>query len=218
MEERALIINGGSYSIKFAGYLLNSSGANMAAVNNGLSVDTTMGFTPTGGLMMGTRPGDLDPGIIFYLLKEKKVSLNETLEEINHQSGLKGLSEQISDAAELLKNFYTDPKAAIAIRHFCYQVKKHIGMLATSPGGLDCLLFTGGKGVNISLIRSLIGRDLGFLGINLHEPSNDANEQEISGWAQLVKVLVIKANEEEMMANHARKLLRRIPKKYSYGN
>lgn len=194
------------------------NGASMVAVNNGSSIDTTMGFTPAGGLMMGTRPGDLDPGIILYLLKEKKISLNEMQEEINHQSGLKGLSEQTSDAAELFKNFYIDPKASTAIRHFCYQAKKYIGMLAASLGGLDGLVFTGGIGENISLIRSLICSDLGFLGINLHEPSNDANEQDISGWAQLVKVLVIKTNEEEMMAIHARELLRRIPKKYSYGN
>lgn len=182
------------------------NGASMAAVDQGKCIDTTMGFTPTGGLMMGTRSGDLDPGILLYLLREKKLSTDELVEEINHQSGLKGISEETADAAALIERFADDDKAAGTIRHFCYLAKKHIGMLAAALGGLDAIVFSGGIGENAPLIRTLTCNELGFLGVRIDESSNLKNKQKISEVDSKVSVFIIPANEEEMMAIHARDL------------
>lgn len=194
------------------------NGASMAAVAGELCMDTTMGFTPNAGLMMGTRPGDLDPGILLYLLEEKLLSVEELSREINHQSGLLGLSGYTSDMEELLKRMDQDAKAANAVRSFCYQVRKYTGMLAAVMGGVDAIVFSGGIAENNPLIRKLICEHLKFLGIRIAASLNLKNAEQISKTGAKVKVLVIPANEEEIMADHAMNLLKNRANKYSYGN
>lgn len=176
------------------------NGASLAAVKNGKSIDTSMGFTPTSGLPMGTRTGDLDPGVAMYLMQTEKLSLEQFSNLINHQSGLLGVSETSSDMRELMKNQDTDSRAAEAIRLFCYQTKKWIGSFAAALGGLDTLIFSGGIGENAPEIRDGICRELEFLGIELDETRNIKNETIISTDASSVSVRVIKTNEELMIA------------------
>lgn len=194
------------------------NGASMAAIKGGTCLDTTMGFSPAGGLMMGTRPGDLDPGIIIYLLQEQKLSLEEMSLEINHKSGLLGLSGRTADVTGLLERMDKDGMAARAIRHFCYQAQKYIGMLSAVTGGLDALIFSGGIAENSPLIRKLIVEQLDFLGIRISESLNRKNKTCISRAGAKVKVMVIPTNEEEIMADHAMELLRNKDNTYSYGN
>jgi acetate kinase len=194
------------------------NGASMAAVKGGACIDTTMGLTPAGGLMMGTRPGDLDPGILLYLLQEQLLSVKDLAWEINHQSGLLGLSARTSAITELLERSGKDPKAANAINSFCYQAQKYIGMLASAMGGVDGIIFSGGIAEHHPLIRKMICRDLAFLGIRVAASLNQKNEMLISKAAAKVKIMVIPANEEEIMADHAMNLLKHRTNKYSYGN
>jgi len=129
------------------------NGASMAAVLNGRPHDTTMGFTPAGGFMMGTRPGDLDPGVILYLLEEKGYDAARLSELVNQKSGLLGVSGLSSDVKTLLDARATNPDAAMAIEMFCYQIRKAIGALAAALGGLDTLIFTGGIGEHAAAVR-----------------------------------------------------------------
>ena len=176
------------------------SGASLAAVCNGKSVDTSMSFTPTAGVPMSTRSGDLDPGLILYLSRTEGLDAKRFNEMINFQSGLLGVSEISSDMQDLLNNETKDVRASEAVALFCYQVKKWIGAFAAALGGLDILVFSGGIGENASIIRSRICDGLGFLGIELEEKLNRANADIISAATSRVSVRVIRTDEEWMIA------------------
>ena len=176
------------------------NGASLAAVKDGKSVDTSMGFTPTSGLPMGTRSGDLEPGVAWYLMKVEKLTPEQFSHLINHESGLLGVSQTSSDMRELMKIKDTDSRAAEAIELFCYQTKKWIGSYAAALGGLDTLVFSGGIGENAPEVRDRVCRGLEFLGIELDEIKNVNNEAIISTDASKVCVRVIKTNEELMIA------------------
>jgi acetate kinase len=176
------------------------SGASMAAVLNGKSVDTTMGFTPTAGLVMGTRPGDLDPGLLVYLMRAEKLTPEELDEMINGQSGLLGVSETTSDAHELLQREASDERAKEALDLFCCQAKKWIGAYAAVLGGLDTLVFSGGIGEHSPVLRSRICNGLEFLGIDLDPARNNDSQGVISSPQSRASVRVIATDEEAIIA------------------
>ena len=176
------------------------SGASLAAVRDGKSVDTTMGFTPTGGLPMSTRTGDLDPGVATYLMQAEGLTPAQFNHLINHESGLLGVSETSSDMRDLLESQATDVRAAEAIDLFCYQTKKGIGAFAAVLDGVDTLVFSGGIGENAPEIRARVCIGLGFLGIELDQSRNTANAPIISTDTSRVTVRVIPTNEEQMIA------------------
>jgi acetate kinase len=187
------------------------NGASMAAFRRGKSMDTTMGFTPAGGLVMSTRSGDLDPGVIVYLLKDKGMDVSTLNRMINKQAGLLGVSGTSSDMKELLDRESEDPPAAEAVELFCYQAKKFLGALAAVLGGLDTLIFTGGIGENAPSIRRRICQDTEFLGIRLDPGRNGSNAPLISMDAGPVAVRVMKTNEELMIARHTYSLVMKKP-------
>ena len=176
------------------------NGASLAAVRYGKSVDTSMSFTPTAGIPMSTRSGDLDPGMVWYLARTEKMSAKQFNEMVNFQSGLLGISETSSDMRDLLEHETQDVRAAEAVALFCYQVKKWIGAFAAALGGLETLVFAGGIGENAPAVRARICDGLGFLGIELEEKRNAANEGVISAAASRVAVRVIRTDEELMIA------------------
>jgi acetate kinase len=176
------------------------NGASLAAVRQGKSIDTSMSFTPTAGIPMSTRSGDLDPGLIWYLARAEKMSAKQFNEMVNFQSGLLGISETSSDMRDLLEHEDEDVRAAEAVALFCYQVKKWIGAFAAALGGLDTLVFAGGIGENAAPVRARICDGLGFLGIQLEEKRNAANEGVISAAVSRVAVRVIHTDEERMIA------------------
>ena len=176
------------------------NGASMAAVGNGKSIDTSMGFTPTAGLVMSARSGDLDPGLAPYLSRTEQITAKQFYEMVNHKSGLLGVSDTSADMRDLLTQEADDVRAAEAVALFCYQAKKWIGSFAAALGGLDTLVFAGGIGENASLVRSRICEGLQFLGLELDEKRNSANADVISSAASRVKVRVIRTDEELMIA------------------
>lgn len=183
------------------------SGASLAAVKNGKSIDTSMGFTPASGLPMSTRAGDLDPGVAWYLMKFEKLNSKEFNHLINHESGLLGVSQTSSDMRELMEVKDTNGNAKDAIELFCYQTKKWIGSFAAALSGLDTLVFSGGIGEHSPEVRSKICDSLKFLGIELDEIKNMNNEGIISTEKSKVTVHVIKTNEEVMIARLVNKVL-----------
>jgi acetate kinase len=185
------------------------NGASMGAFREGASRDTTMGFTPAGGLVMSTRSGDLDPGVIVYLLRNKGLNADELNRMINTRSGLAGLSGTSADMRELLSRERDDPRAASAVELFCYQAKKFLGALTAVLGGIDTLVFTGGIGENAAAVRERICRGLEFLGIRLDGQRNDIHASVISPEGSPVTVRVMRTNEELMIARHTHRLLRR---------
>jgi acetate kinase len=176
------------------------NGASLAAVHHGKPVDTSMSFTPTAGVPMSTRSGDLDPGLVSYLARTEKMSAKQFNEMVNFQSGLLGVSETSSDMRDLLDHETQDVRAAEAVALFCYQVKKWIGAFAAALGGLDTLVFAGGIGENAPAVRARICDGLGFLGIELEEKQNATNEGVLSPNASPVGVRVIRTDEELMIA------------------
>ena len=183
------------------------NGASLAAIKNGRSIDTSMGFTPASGLVMGTRPGDLDPGVAWYLMKVEKLSPQEYNNLINHQSGLKGVSGNSSDMRDLLDSQASDYQAAEAVELFCYQARKWIGAYAAVLDGLDILVFAGGIGESSSEIRRRICSGLGFLGIDIDEARNDNNAEIISQAKSPVQVHVMHTDEESVIAKAACRVL-----------
>ncbi|MGC1392208.1 MAG: acetate/propionate family kinase [Bacteroidales bacterium] len=183
------------------------NGASLAAVHKGKSVDTSMGFTPAGGMIMGTRPGDLDPGVAWYVMKSENLTPKQFNNLINHESGLLGISETSSDMRDLLAKESNDIRAAEAVELFCYQAKKWIGAFAAALGGLDTLVFAGGIGENCPVIRSRICKDLGFLGIGLDEKQNRKNAPIISKEKKSVAVRVIQTDEEWMIVKTVSQVL-----------
>ncbi len=183
------------------------NGASLAAVRDGKSVDTSMSFTPTAGVPMSTRSGDLDPGLVWYLTRTEKMSAEQFNEMVNCQSGLLGMSETSSDMRDLLECETQDVRAAEAVAVFCYQVKKWIGAFAAALGGLDTLVFAGGIGENAPTVRARICAGLGFLGIEVEERRNAANEGVISANASRIVVRVIHTDEELMIAKSVCRIL-----------
>jgi acetate kinase len=176
------------------------NGASLAAVHDGKSVDTSMSFTPTAGVPMSTRTGDLDPGLVSYLARTEKMSAKQFNDMVNFQSGLLGISETSSDMRDLLKHETQDVRAAEAVALFCYQVKKWIGAFAAALGGIDTLVFAGGIGENAPAVRTRICDGLGFIGIELEEKDNAANSGVISAASSRVVVRVIHTDEEQIIA------------------
>jgi len=184
------------------------NGASLAAVRDGKSIDTSMGFTPTAGLVMSTRSGDLDPGLVSYLARTEKMTVAQFQEMVNHESGLLGISETSSDMRDLCASEATDVRAAEAVALFCYQAKKWIGSFAAALGGLDTLVFAGGIGENAPPVRERICEGLDFLGIKLDKARNKKNAAVISANASAVTIRVIRTDEELMIA---RSVLRACP-------
>jgi acetate kinase len=176
------------------------NGASLAAVYKGKSMDTSMGLTPTAGVPMSTRSGDLDPGLVWYLARTEKITPKKFNEMVNFQSGLLGVSETSSDMHDLLEHESEDVRAAEAVALFCYQVKKWIGAFAAALGGLDTLVFAGGIGENAPVVRARICDGLGFLGIELERKQNKAGSAVISAKASRVAVRIIHTDEEWMIA------------------
>jgi acetate kinase len=177
------------------------SGASLAAVRDGRCIDTSMGFTPTAGLVMGTRPGDLDPGLASYLALTDAMSAARFQTMVNHESGLLGVSETSADVRDLLERESSDPRAAEALALFCYQAKKWIGSFAAALGGVDTLVFAGGIGENAALVRKRICEGLNFLGIEIDDDANGRHAPCISaGTCSSVTVRVIRTDEESVIA------------------
>ncbi len=183
------------------------NGASMVAVKNGSSIDTTMGVSPIGGLVMGTRSGDLDPGAILFLMKQNKFSVEELDDMLSKQSGLKAIAGT-GDVEELLKTEHVNYAAADALSLFCYSARKHIGALAAAMGGLDILVFTGGIGENSAIIRNRICEELGFLGVALDHRLNLCNQEIISSEKSQVSVYMMKTNEELVIARHTQNMIK----------
>jgi acetate kinase len=176
------------------------NGASLAAVHRGKSMDTSMSFTPTAGVPMSTRSGDLDPGLTWYLARTAGLDAKGFSEMVNFKSGLLGVSETSSDMRDLLEHEMQDVRAAEAVALFCYQVKKWIGAFAAALGGLDTLVFAGGIGENAPTVRTRICDGLGFLGIEIDEKQNATNEGVISAKTSGIPVRVIPTDEERMIA------------------
>jgi acetate kinase len=183
------------------------NGASLAAVRDGRSVDTTMAFTPAAGLVMSTRSGDVDPGLVSFLARSEQMTPSQFDHMMNHESGLLGVSETSSDMRDLLEHEAQDVRAAEAVALFCYQAKKWIGAYAAALGGLDTLVFAGGIGENSPPVRARICEGLGLLGIELSESRNAVHANVISTDAGRVTVRVIRTDEELMIARSVCRVL-----------
>lgn len=184
------------------------NGASMAAVRDGKSYDTTMGFTPAGGLMMGTRSGDLDPGVVIYLMNEKGLNISDINKLINEKAGLLGISGSSPDMKVLLSDQGNNSK--LAVEMFCHYARKYLGALAGAMGGLDTLIFTAGIGENSPEIRKRISKNFDYMGLKLDDKRNDNNEKIISTDDSKTTVRVMETNEELMIARHARNIINHI--------
>lgn len=174
------------------------SGASMCAVSQGRSIESTMGFTALDGLPMGTRPGQLDPGVVLYLLTEKGMDAAAAQDFLYKNCGLKGLSGVSNDVRKLLES--TEPGASLALDHFVYRIGLHAGMLAASLGGLDAFVFTAGIGERSAVLRARIAERLAWLGAKLDANANEAGALTVSASGSRVKLFVIPTNEELMIA------------------
>ncbi len=193
------------------------NGASMAAVHRGKPIDTSMGFTPTAGFPMSSRSGDLDPGLVWYLARTENLDAKQFNEMVNFKSGLLGVSETSSDMRDLLAHEASDVRAAEAIALFCYQIKKWVGAFAAALGGLDTLVFAGGIGENVPVVRARICEGLAFLGVELDNMRNLSNTGLISGDAGRVAVRVIHTDEERMIATAVSQVLRLTNGKIDHG-
>ncbi|HYN55281.1 MAG TPA: acetate/propionate family kinase [Methylotenera sp.] len=197
------------------------NGASITAVKEGKSIDTSMGLTPTGGTMMGTRSGDLDPGVLIYLMREKRFDAAMLESLVDHQSGLLGISRISSDMRYLHEAEKSNPNASLAIRMFCYSVQKQIAAMISVLNGLDMLIFTGGIGENDHEVRAEICKSFAWFGISLDETknrsighasnlghsSNLSNDTSIHDYVSRCAVRVIASNEDEQIARHTLTLL-----------
>src|SRR5207302_200255 len=180
------------------------NGASLAAVRDGNSIDTSMAFTPTAGIVMGTRSGDLDPGLVGYLARAERMTPEQFDDMVNRRSGLLGISEISPDMRDLESRRATDARAAEAVELFCYEARKRVGAYAAALGGLDTLVFAGGIGENSPAVRAGICEGLVFLGIRLDEGRNTSNFPVISAESERVTVRVIPTDEELTIANAVR--------------
>jgi len=183
------------------------NGASMAAVRGGVSIETTMGFSPTGGLVMGTRTGDLDPSVVLYLLRARGMTPNDASVLLNKEAGMRGVSGMSGDMRDLLEKEASDPRAAEAIDLFCYQARKWLGALAAALGGVETLVFTGGIGEHAAPVRARICDGLDFLGIRLDSARNAAHAPIISPNGSPATVRVMPTDEDLMIARHTAHLL-----------
>ncbi|MFZ3359474.1 MAG: acetate/propionate family kinase [Xanthobacteraceae bacterium] len=183
------------------------SGASMCALFEGKSVESTMGFTALDGLPMGTRPGQIDPGVLLYLFTAKGMSASAVEDLLYRDCGLKGMSGISNDLRELLTS--EAPAAALAIDYFVYRIALNAGMLAAALGGLDAFVFTAGIGENSATIRSRIAQKLAWLGANFDEQANESSMALISGPGSKIKIYIVPTNEELMIARHTLQLLRK---------
>jgi acetate kinase len=183
------------------------NGASLAAVLDGRSIDTTMAFTPAAGLVMGTRSGDVDPGLVSFLARTEKMTPAQFDRMVNHESGLLGVSETSSDMRDLLAQENEDIRAKEAVALFCYQAKKWIGAFAAALGGLDTLVFAGGIGENAPPVRARICQGLSFLGIEVDKSRNRASATVISTDASRATVRVIHTDEDLMIAESVCRIL-----------
>jgi acetate kinase len=181
-------------------------GASMAAVRDGIPVDTTMGLTPTGGFMMSSRSGDLDPGVMLYLARQEKYDAGGIERVVTRESGLLGVSGSTGDMQELLARRATDGRAALAVEMFCYQARKQIGAFAAALGGLDTMIFTGGIGERAASIRTEICAGLAHLRLNLDPILNERDAETISPPGSACTVRVVPTNENLMIARHTHAL------------
>ena len=185
------------------------SGASMCAMKDGRSVESTMGFTALDGLPMGTRPGQLDPGVVLYLMAEKGMSAAGVQDFLYRECGLKGLSGVSNDMRELEKS--EDPKAKLAIDYFAYRIGLNAGMLAAALQGLDAFVFTAGIGENSATIRARVVEQLSWLGVTLDPIPNSRHARLISQPGSLIPVYVVPTDEELMIAQHTLSLLMNTP-------
>ncbi|HEX4123894.1 MAG TPA: hypothetical protein VHY37_04145, partial [Tepidisphaeraceae bacterium] len=187
------------------------AGASLAAVRGGRPIDTTMSFTPIAGLVMATRPGDLDPGLITYLMRQQKFAPEAMEDFLAEKCGLLGISQTSGDMRDLLARRSSDPRAADAVDIFCYSARKQIGALAGALGGLDTLVFAGGIGEHAAPVREQICAGLVFLGISLDPAANNANGDVLSAASSRVTVRRIETDEEIVIAQAVRRILRQPP-------
>jgi acetate kinase len=185
------------------------NGSSLAAVHDGRPIDTTMGLTPTGGCMMGTRSGDLDPGVLLHLMRRDGLGVDALDRLVNRDAGLLGVSGLSADMRTLLSERSTHEHAAEAVEMFCRSVRMHIGALAADLGGLDALAFTGGIGENSPEARTVICRGLDHLGIRIDPVRNDANASSIAADGAAAATWVVPADEERMIARHTAAVLGR---------
>ena len=183
------------------------NGSSMAAIKDGRSIDTSMGFTPAAGLVMSTRTGDLDPGVVSFLARTEGMGPAEFHQMANHESGLLGVSQLSSDMRDLLEREAVDVRAAEAVGLYCYQARKWAGAFAAALGGLDTLVFSAGIGERSAPIRARICEGLEFLGIDLHEARNQAHAAVISTDDSRVTVRVIRTDEELVIAQSVLRVL-----------
>ncbi|AFL49645.1 acetate kinase [Sinorhizobium fredii] len=182
------------------------SGASMCALRDGRSVESTMGFTALDGLPMGTRPGQLDPGVVLYLISQKGMSADAVSDLLYHEAGLKGLSGISNDMRELLAS--DDPRASFAIAHFVHRCSLNAGMLAAALGGINAFVFTAGVGENSAPIRARIAEGLAWLGAELDPAANDAGAELISTATSRVALHVVPTDEELMIARQTLALIK----------
>jgi acetate kinase len=184
----------------------------MVALKDGLPMDTSMGLTPTGGFIMGTRSGDLDPGVLIHLLKEG-YSADQLEELVDHKAGLLGVSGQTSDMKALLQKSHANSAVRMAVQMFAYQVRKFIGAYAAVLNGLDTLVFTGGIGERAAEVRANICLGLEYLGVALDTPANGKNADVISLPDSKCRVRVVQTDEDLMIVRHTRAISIRLPQK-----
>ncbi|MBN2707658.1 MAG: acetate kinase [Calditrichaceae bacterium] len=192
------------------------NGASIAAIKNGKSVDTSMGFTPLEGLLMGTRSGDMDPAIILQIMSKEELTLNDATILLNKHSGLIGVSGVSSDMREIEENYNSNERAKLAHDMFTYRLKKYIGAYAAAMGGVDILVFTGGIGENSILVRKNSLQDLEFLGLKIDSAKNELKSKEaryISAGDSKVKCVVIPTNEELIIAMDTMEIVKGLKKK-----
>ena len=183
------------------------NGASLAAVKGGNSIDTSMGFTPAAGLVMSTRTGDLDPGVVSFLARTEAMTASGFHQMVNYESGLLGVSEISSDMRDLLSREAAEGRAAEAVALFCYQAKKWVGAFAAALGGLDTLVFSAGIGERSATIRARICEGLDFLGIEVQDAQNAAHAAVISTDVSRVTVRVMRTDEELMIARTVSRVL-----------
>jgi acetate kinase len=182
-------------------------GASMAAVRDGQSIDTSMAFTPTAGLVMNTRSGDLDPGVVSYLLRTESLSARQFETMVNHESGLLGVSGSSGDVQDLLNRESGDSRARDALDLFCYQAKKWIGSFSAALGGLDTLVFAGGIGENSATLRARICAGLEYLGVHVDRSRNERHDAIISAPGAPATLRVIRTDEESVIASATARVL-----------
>jgi acetate kinase len=185
------------------------NGASVTAVKAGKSIDTSMGLTPTGGVIMSTRSGDLDPGVLVYLMREKKFDAGMLEEFVDGRSGLLGISGIGGDMRRLHESAPTNARARLAIEMFCYSVRKQVAAMIAALDGVDLVVFTGGIGENDEEVRATICRGLSWIGVSLDEARNASANNPVSDSASRCAVRVLASQEDEQIARHTSALLRK---------